>query len=114
MAMAGYGYEYICLFLFNRSLPIWNRDLLATCHGECARRRIFRHGRTSAHRATRSNGQGGHQYAVATDMHISLDGGLVFVRPVIVGGNTASAIVHALTNLCITQIGQVVSFGAVG
>ncbi len=47
-------------------------------------------------------------------MHISLNHRAVFVGAVVVGGDAACAVVHALAHGGVTQIGQVVGLGALG
>ena len=47
-------------------------------------------------------------------MHIVFNDGAVFVGAIVIGGNAAGAIVHALAHCGIAQIGQVIGFGTFG
>src|SRR5690606_26990321 len=59
-------------------------------------------------------GYGRDQHTVRTHVHIVADHGLVLVGAVVVGGDAAGAVVHALAHFGIAQVGQVVGLGALG
>ena len=70
--------------------------------------------RTAAHRASCANRDGGNQHAVAADLDIIANHGAVLVGAVVVGSDTACAVVDALAHRCVTQVSQMVGFGTFG
>ena len=81
-------------------------------HRQLAGRRVLADRRAAADRRAVADRHRRDQHAVAADVHVVADHGAVLVGAVVVGGDAAGAVVDALADRRVAEVGQVVGLGA--
>lgn len=98
--------------LLLRPFPAIESELLGPGHGELARRHVLGDRRAGTDGRTFADGDRSDENRIGSGVRVITDGGVMFIRTVVVGDDGAGADVDPCADRRIADVSEMVSFGA--